>query len=156
MSSDEDRESLSASGEVRPVSEPLELMPLLKRVSRAFYLSIRVLPSTLREPVGLAYLLARAADTITDTEALSPEERLDGLLAFREVVKCGRAGGGLARSLVTRFPSISSPHPNIICLNRFPARSTDSPSYPGDRYLVTDIVTRLTDGMEFDLTRFPT
>jgi phytoene/squalene synthetase len=36
-------------------------------VSRSFYLTIRFLPRPLREPVGLAYLLARATDTIADT-----------------------------------------------------------------------------------------
>ena len=39
---------------------------ILRSVSRAFYLSIRVLPADLREPIGLAYLLARIADTIVD------------------------------------------------------------------------------------------
>ncbi|MCI0869448.1 MAG: squalene/phytoene synthase family protein, partial [Chloroflexi bacterium] len=43
------------------------LTDLLKGVSRSFYLTLRVLPGGIREPVGLAYLLARAADTIADT-----------------------------------------------------------------------------------------
>ena len=54
-------------------TDSLELLPLLKRVSRAFYLSIRVLPEPVRRPVGLAYLLARAADTIADTAAVPPD-----------------------------------------------------------------------------------
>ena len=33
---------------------------VLKQVSRSFYLSLAVLPRDLREPIGLAYLLARA------------------------------------------------------------------------------------------------
>ena len=37
---------------------------VLKRVSRSFYLSLRILPRSLRTPIGLAYLFARAADTI--------------------------------------------------------------------------------------------
>ena len=47
------------------------LTGLLPQVSRSFYLTIRVLPADLRRPVGLAYLLARAADTIADTRALA-------------------------------------------------------------------------------------
>ena len=39
---------------------------LLRGVSRSFYLSLRILPAALREPIGLAYLLARAADTVAD------------------------------------------------------------------------------------------
>ena len=30
---------------------------LLRQVSRSFYLSLAILPSALREPIGLAYLL---------------------------------------------------------------------------------------------------
>src|SRR5439155_875358 len=40
------------------------LRDLLRRVSRSFYLSLVILPRPLREPIGLAYLLARAADTL--------------------------------------------------------------------------------------------
>ncbi len=39
----------------------LLLTDVLADVSRAFYLSIWVLPSSVREPIGVAYLLARAA-----------------------------------------------------------------------------------------------
>ena len=40
---------------------------VLRSVSRSFYLSLRVLPKPLRDPLSLAYLLARATDTIADT-----------------------------------------------------------------------------------------
>ena len=52
---------------VSPKTRRILLTTLLKSVSRAFYLSLRVLPADLREPIGLAYLLARAADAIADT-----------------------------------------------------------------------------------------
>ena len=42
-------------------------LALLRGVSRSFYLSIRLLPEPLREPVSAAYLLARATDTVADT-----------------------------------------------------------------------------------------
>ena len=51
------------------------LMQLLRGVSRSFYLSIRLLPAPVRVPVGLAYLLARATDTVADTTALPADER---------------------------------------------------------------------------------
>ena len=76
-----------------------ELLPLLKRVSRAFYLSIRVLPDPVRRPVALAYLLARAADTIADTAAVSPDERLKSLLAFRRILAAGDYRGEQVRIL---------------------------------------------------------
>src|SRR5205807_4522362 len=52
---------------------------ILARVSRSFYLSIRLLPTKLRDPVSLGYLLARAADTIADTAHLAIELRVEKL-----------------------------------------------------------------------------
>ena len=56
---------------------------LLKRVSRSFYLSLAVLPASVRPILGLAYLFARAADTIADTRLIDRELRITHLLAFR-------------------------------------------------------------------------
>jgi farnesyl-diphosphate farnesyltransferase len=53
--------------------------PILRDVSRSFYVSIRLLPRRLREPVGLTYLLARAADTLADTAEVSVAVRADAL-----------------------------------------------------------------------------
>src|ERR1044071_8667924 len=49
---------------------------LLKSVSRSFYLSLRILPSDMRAPISLGYLLCRAADTIADSDAVPVEARL--------------------------------------------------------------------------------
>src|SRR5216117_3031821 len=49
---------------------------LLRQVSRSFYLSLAILPRPLREPIGLAYLLARAADTVADTRLIVREDRV--------------------------------------------------------------------------------
>ncbi len=57
---------------------------LLKRVSRSFYLSLAVLPASVRPILGLAYLFARAADTIADSRLIDREQRITHLLAFRE------------------------------------------------------------------------
>lgn len=54
----------------------LNIPQLLQGVSRSFGLSIRLLPAALREPVGLAYLLARSTDTIADTTHLPAPQRL--------------------------------------------------------------------------------
>src|SRR5262249_12930852 len=62
------------------------LGPVLKSVSRSFYLTLRMLPAGMREAVGLAYLLARAADTIADTSLIAPEKRLELLLSLRNQV----------------------------------------------------------------------
>lgn len=47
---------------------------LCKKAARSFYLTIRLLPYELRESVALAYLLARASDTIADVDKFSYEE----------------------------------------------------------------------------------
>lgn len=59
---------------------------ILKGTSRAFYLSLAVLPPGAAKPMSLAYLLARAADTIADTPANSQWSHRDLLLAFRQSV----------------------------------------------------------------------
>ena len=51
-------------------------LPLLRGVSRSFYLSIRLLPQAVRAPIAVGYLLARATDTVADTTALPQAERL--------------------------------------------------------------------------------
>ena len=60
-------------------STPELLTTLLREVSRSFYLTMRVLPSAIRPQIGLAYLLARTADTIADTE-LVPLTRISPLV----------------------------------------------------------------------------
>src|SRR5580765_8765105 len=60
------------------------LRGLLKNVSRSFYLTLRALPGEIRAQIGLAYLLARATDTIADTEIIPIAQRLDALQALRE------------------------------------------------------------------------
>ena len=59
---------------------------VLKGVSRSFYLTIRLLPRLMREPVSVGYLLARASDTIADTEAVPAELRKECLSIFPEAL----------------------------------------------------------------------
>src|SRR5207248_3030748 len=59
------------------VSLPYLRGSILASASRSFYLSIRLLPKKLRDPVSLGYLLARASDTIADTTELPIELRTE-------------------------------------------------------------------------------
>jgi len=61
-------------------------LELLKAVSRSFYISIRLLPKALREPVALGYLLARTSDTIADVSAVDVEKRIDLLDRFARAI----------------------------------------------------------------------
>ena len=142
-----------------PVASPPQrerlLGDLLRGVSRSFYLTLRVLPKDLREPIGLAYLLARAADTIADTRLLPPERRLRSLLAFREQVvgpvkpqvldELGweldqRRANPSEQELLVFLPEVFS------LLEALP---------DDDRPQVRSVVVTLTRGMEMDLSTFP-
>lgn len=133
------------------------LTDVLKSVSRSFYLSIRILPHGMREPVAVAYLLARAADTIADTRALHPSRRLEKLLAFRSLVVSGgtrQAMADIVEELDTGSDGVSEGERSLL-------GHTDSllsllEGLPeSDRQHVSRVVVTLTRGMELDLTSFP-
>jgi farnesyl-diphosphate farnesyltransferase len=60
---------------------------LLRNVSRSFFLTLRVLPGSVRSQISLAYLVARAADTVADTEAIALEKRLAVLKHLRDRIQ---------------------------------------------------------------------
>jgi farnesyl-diphosphate farnesyltransferase len=65
---------------------------LLRRVSRSFYLSLAVLPRAVRPTIGLAYLFARASDTIADTRLIDRASRI----AHLEALRAPQAGGAIS------------------------------------------------------------
>lgn len=65
--------------------------PLLKDVSRSFYLSLRLLPRPMRRAAGLAYLLARTSDTLADSASAPAAVRLDSLDQFSASITGGEA-----------------------------------------------------------------
>lgn len=62
------------------------LTDLLESVSRSFYLTLKVLPSCVRNQIGLAYLLARTSDTIADTEVVPAKDRIEALDLYQEAI----------------------------------------------------------------------
>lgn len=60
---------------------------LLEGVSRSFYLTLKALPQGLREPISLAYLLARTADTLADTPNIPEGEKEASLSEFNRLVQ---------------------------------------------------------------------
>jgi len=142
------------------VNEQILLGPVLRDVSRTFYWTLRVLPGPMRIPVGLAYLLARTADTIADTEVLSAAERLERLLAFRNLLVApgGEAVESFQHSLAASAATSDAPELRAerSLLDLLPEsfslfRSLETE----DRRRVAGVVTELTTGMELDLRRFP-
>jgi farnesyl-diphosphate farnesyltransferase len=131
------------------------LGPLLKSVSRSFYLSLQILPEGMREPVGLAYLLARAADTIADTSLIAPEIRLELLLSFREQVNTSPDDEALKRIDLEIARVQQDSEEKVLLESLRPALSLLSQFDEADRVAVQNIVTTLTRAMEFDLNTFP-
>ena len=130
---------------------------ILKSVSRSFYLSLAILPKTLRKQMGLAYLFCRVADTLADTPLLPRHERLTAINTlqahFRNASPCrddithlakrigGASTGGFEaeRQLLLRLPD---------CFNLYDCLSSE------DQQLISKLVLTLTQGMEMDLTLF--
>ena len=130
------------------------LGPLLKPVSRSFYLSLRILPRGVREPVGLAYLFARAADTIADTRLLPRADRLAHLEVLRDSFLAGAAAG------VARLPAALAPHQQSpaerVLLLKLPEAFAMYQAFPaGDRAAIRRVLLAITQGMRMDLSTFP-
>jgi len=130
------------------------LGPLLKQVSRSFYLTLRAVPADLRRPIGLAYLLARAADTIADTALIGRADRLKHLELFRDVIREGRPErlSAIKEALVERQRDAAE--------QELLARLEEGLAVllsltPSDQTMVRDIVLTLTEGMVMDLAAFP-
>jgi len=109
---------------------------LLASVSRSFYLSIRFLPRSLRPPVTLAYLLARASDTIADETSASVQVRLKHLDAFKEAIERG-----------------ATPEEMLLL------RSEIVPAHPGEKILIdrseiVSVLRKIVHGQDLDLRRF--
>ena len=128
---------------------------LLRGVSRSFYLTIRVLPRPVRGPIQLAYLLARAADTIADTGALPSSTRLEHLTGFSEWLTNPRVERPPVLSATAKMQSPRE-DPETELLQAVPRLfdQLDEMS-EDDRRNVQRTVNTLIHGMEFDLTTFP-
>lgn len=125
---------------------------LLKATSRAFYLSLRVLPPGARQTMSLAYLLARCADSISDGEWLTADQREATLHTFLECLEGGAQDDWLAR-VAGVDPSRGG---EAALLHHLPKALEELKALPAaDQHLIRDIVTTLAQGMLVDLRRFP-
>ena len=126
--------------------------PLLKSVSRSFYLTIRILPARIQAPIGLAYLLARASDTIADTAEAPEPVRLQHLAAFGKMIRDGTSDG-----LPELQREIQPPDPGerelIARLDRCLDWLASMPD--DDRREIADVMGKIIRGQTLDLQRFP-
>jgi len=83
---------------------------LLEAVSRSFYLTLKALPQGLREPLSLAYLLARAADTLADTPTVADAVKLDCLREFGRLVQAEARDSAAEAAISLRLKSDFVPY----------------------------------------------
>ncbi|HUS36374.1 MAG TPA: phytoene/squalene synthase family protein [Verrucomicrobiae bacterium] len=133
------------------VEEKALLTSVLRDVSRSFYLTLRVLPSSVRRPIGIAYLLARATDTIADTEIVKLPIRLDALQRLRariEGVSNARLDfGGFAQQQGTPGERILLQRIDDV-LRVFQSLTVS------DQLHVKSVLRTIISGQELDLERF--
>ena len=137
-------------------SDQMLLRDILKRVSRSFYLTLAILPHAVRSQMGLAYLLARAADTIADAGELDDAVRLECLRHLKGQLWGGIPDWGRIQKIQAR---VITKHPNPDerrlleelerCFRIFQGLS------PTDRTHIAQVLSVLIGGMEFDLQQFP-
>ncbi|MBI1840322.1 MAG: squalene/phytoene synthase family protein [Verrucomicrobia bacterium] len=138
---------------------PDSLASLLRATSRSFHITLWLLPGRVRFQIGLAYPLARATDTVADTEWLASDVRLRALQQIRDRV-LGRAHEPLdlepflahsghaaaspteqaERGLLLRFEEA------MAALRQFSVE---------DQQRIASVVDIIVSGQELDLRRFP-
>jgi farnesyl-diphosphate farnesyltransferase len=127
------------------------LNDLLRGVSRSFFLTLRILPRPVRSQIGLAYLLARAADTIADTGAVSLLERLSALRILRARILDSKP----EHIEMPELRSVQSSEAERILLTRINDALQLLFAFPEpDRKLIQEVLKTITEGQELDLIRF--
>jgi farnesyl-diphosphate farnesyltransferase len=129
---------------------------VLKRVSRSFYLTLAILPRAVRSQIGLAYLLARAADTIADTGELEDAVRLECLRLLKGQLWGSAPDLAQIQKIQERvLTKQSNPDERRLleelegCFRIYQRFS------PTDRSQIAQVLSVLIGGMEFDLHQFP-
>ncbi|HXA09394.1 MAG TPA: squalene/phytoene synthase family protein [Chthoniobacterales bacterium] len=127
---------------------------ILRSVSRSFYLTIRFLPRPLREPVSLAYLLARATDTIADTAAIPAATRLTTLLAFARVIAGESDFDAVAEPLRAFAAQQSDPAEHKLIENLRGCIDWLATVNRADRDDIRNVLQTIVRGQELDVRRF--
>ena len=127
------------------------LNELLKRTSRSFYLTLRVLPAAVRRQIGLAYLLARTTDTIADTEIVPQAQRLDALHKLRVRI-VGRSTAPLNFGELAKQQA--SPAERLLLEKVEDSLALLPKLSPADLQRVRGVLEIIIGGQELDLQRF--
>lgn len=131
----------------------MDLNTLLKHTSRSLYLSVKILPPSIRPAFGLAYLLCRYADTIADTSLLPADQRIYAIQLFPQIVSSGQipqpdkiqsaftgtSENPYERDLLTHLPDC------LRALHAIPA---------AQQPFIYEVVEAVCEGMKIDLMKF--
>ncbi|TAL10500.1 MAG: squalene/phytoene synthase family protein [Nitrospirae bacterium] len=132
------------------------LRPLLKSVSRSFYLTLAVVPGDVRAQVGAAYLLARATDTIADTDLIERPRRLQYLARIREWIMDLATHREAVREVQAALLDSGTDSAERALLSHLEECGALLESFaPEDQALIRRVLGILTQGMQKDLTEFP-
>ena len=127
---------------------------ILRSVSRSFYLTISFLPKPLREPVSLAYLLARATDTMADTATIRAPIRLTTLRDFARVITGELDFNTVAGALQEFAAQQSDPHERTLIENLRECIEWLAKLEPTDREDIRCLLQTIVKGQELDVRRF--
>ena len=140
---------------IEPSKQEL-LRDLLKQVSRLFYTTLVVVPADVRDQVSLAYLFARAADTIADTELIDRPRRLDFLGQLKGQFISDQISWGQISEIQQAMAPLQKDSSERVLLERLEDCFRLFQDFsPDDRRRIQRLMTTLTQGMEMDLVVFP-
>jgi farnesyl-diphosphate farnesyltransferase len=127
---------------------------ILRSVSRSFYLSIRLLPAQLRDPIALAYLLARTTDTVADTTRISGTVRTETLKMLSNGIQ-GRASREAVINLTASFVPLQENAAERTLLRSLPdCLEWLEQLEAADRNDIRVVLDKITCGQMLDLERF--
>jgi farnesyl-diphosphate farnesyltransferase len=141
--------------------QSMDLEDLLKRVSRSFYLTLRILPHAIKPQLRLAYLLARATDTVADTDAVDVHLRQAVLSDLQKSIQAVSNGQAPLLPDFTLFISSQKASPDqgneaeLILLQNFGALLKELKTFQAsDRRKIQTVLEIITHGQATDLERF--
>jgi len=127
---------------------------LLRSVSRSFYLSIRFLPAQLREPIALAYLLARTTDTVADTAKISRSVQIETLKMLADGIQ-GKGSRDVVVDLIASFVPLQENESEQQLLESLPdCLAWLERMEQADRTDIRVVLEKITHGQMLDLQRF--
>lgn len=137
-------------------SKRVLLGDILKQVSRSFYLTLAVVPASVRDQIGLSYLFARASDTIADTDVIERAQRLQYLKQFRAQFAGEQINWDAIRGIQTALAPHQADSAERILLQRLEdCFRLYLDCTQDDRVRIRRLMSTLPNGMEMDLARFP-